>query len=1063
MLLALSEGRPALPFFDLVRHTAMPGVGVRLDMGGGLDTSARDGLALTAESGLTPDVTIPLAKSGDLGYAREGRFVLDRNAIAFVDREIVGRYGCGVGLLADPSAILTRTLCAPGRVLAQVQDALAETGLPIQGWGCSFHADLSTLYDMMWVYMVSQGYPYAFSAAFAETFACREWLWPETPRHPALPPLFQHPLDGITRLRYLGDQPVRPTFSRDFHAWFARAPALGLELSLDFVAYTDVDGWHTMDRRGNQAHMDPGELCRTIRDAPRSARIACIIDPGDIAHAENDRGGPHADEIWCRGVRVLPYPYDRYLAVNSDADHTTPGQFEKMAECVCGQHGLPLAASAFLMSRTDGCLAWQRRGPAPATEKETTFERLARWASRGLLDTIHGLVLSCDTIRWQPIVPSAEGDPVFEPELPFCPDGYDGLLVSVDRAGEAVPELELKTADGVSVSLSPSLPQRGEGGCHFFFPTDGLEPGGAPWRQATVRGLTPGVRVTSLQTALGTRLRVQQLLDTMRQASISAPVMTWHGGGEGVKRFGACLTAEAAHAFPDEAVFALDRPGTPYHLLDLFRDFGVRFFNLKGAFLTSSLVHIDSLIETHALPSGETVCAFRRFSSNRHQADGLPDRWMYGKQAASGQAFPTAVEDALERLHWTAPGHGGILYTHLGHKAGNQVSARLGWPEEAYGVWERLASFMHDIDTGNPVPFRLWVATASEVLAYAAVRKGLADAIECEDDTVRITSWDDPDLGCHIPDAKTFGTAWLHGVTLAVRKPERVRVLVDGQPLVHYTVNPRDSTGTPSITLVDGRRQRCLLPDPDRAPEVLSVEERPSENGEAPATMLVPPTVGETEIPLPPVSLWNATHWTFEILVPRQATAWKLGFRTDTGYWYDAGTTEPLCWAVPGLEAGAWQQVTLALNPALWTAGCGGRGTLPPPTGNVVAVRARTVSDRGEAPVRFRGIRLLLPRPPAATPKGGGSLAGTVRRCGTGEPVQGRTIRAEIDGQIHTATTDARGVYVFSGLPARRARLRIEEEGSATFVRGPVAFMTCDQWDWDIFIQRETPRAPSPA
>lgn len=455
---------------------------------------------------------------------------------------------------------------------------------------------------------------------------------------------------------------------------------------------------------------------------------------------------------------------------------------------------------------------------------------------------------------------------------------------------------------------------------------------------------------------------------------------------------------------------------------------GVYFFNPLDLLFRPELVEIESLLEPQLGQDGTPYYAFARYFHQEGDDPGATG-WLHGKHGATSQALGSVLQEILRRMYWRPAGAGGIVYTHLGDRVGNQLAPRLGWSEELHTAWETVAEYVCARDRIDRVPFRVWFASPSSVLAFAAVMRGLAQNLSVDGDEVRITSWHDENLSGEIPDAARFGSSWLHGVTVYVADPSRARVWVDGVELAHFTRNPGDATGRPSITLVDATGALALLPA------------SPSERADAQGSreiLLGDRGVRESELAVANVPLRHATHWTFRIRAEAGAAGW-IDLVTDDGRVYRAATSGDAHWPLETSPDGEWRTHTLPL--------ADGAG-VDRPRGRVTALRFGRI---GGGSVAFSGLSVLRPRP--CQPLGlDRILAGRVTDLTSGRPRGGVRLRVHGRGRSLETRTNAEGFYLFRGLPADRvARVEVEGGGvTAHYLRGRDAYLACDQWDFDV-------------
>jgi hypothetical protein len=1026
-VLAASGRRGARPYHELAADAPCAGVGVRVDLSRGVTRSAEGLLDLCASAGLRPWVLVPAAAAGDLGYAREGRLVPDSRGIEAL-LVLAGR-AAGLGLLADPTACIHRFSTSPFAVWRTLAATLSAAGSPLSGIGCSFHDRLPASADMVWAYRVAGRLERAdhWHLLSHIPFSCREWLSEKDPE-----PLFARPLDGVERLSvWIEDSP--PAFCRGMGVVSQVRVRRRLQLEFDAVAHTDREGWVLLRRGGEARSASTAEVVDAIEAARPPARIGLVLDPADVRWPA---GRLASVESSAAPLRPLPYPFHHFLSISSDIDWSTHEQFQAVVETLCDVRGLTFAGSAYGLSRNPAWPAWEEVALAVGDRAGV----VAGWAGQGLLDTIHGIAHSFD-----PVVVAADlqvdGSAMIRLDAPLDLRGYDGLLATVP-AGEQPPYLVLHSDPHVELRADGRYEEEDRRTAYLYV---FAQPALAPRALQSIEVRAAGrVHVHALETVLGTTVRVGRLMEALRALAIVPPVYTAHGGAEGTLEFAALPDGTWAGSRPAQLRHALDRADSPYGSLAVLRDAGVRFFSLVGQPFPGELYDLATAVFEHEPVVGPRLAAFPRLLPTRYANSGQPPRWSYGKDLANTQSLATNLDDILQRLHWAEPGQGGVLYTHLGHRVGNQSSPRLGWNEEMLAAWDRLAEFVHARDDEDPVPFRLWFAPSSTVLTFAWMMRRLPAHLRVVGNDVMIESWWDPVLGTRVADPAGQGPAWLHGITVRVPDEDAARVTLDGVDLPLLTRNGADRMGGPSVTIVDDTARRPLIPD--EAAEV----------GQG-VRLLVPKVGGTTElhiqvdagdrewtIPIAPVRLRNATHWTFEVLGPAETVAWAIGFRSGDDVWHDAGTARCVTWTLHDRRAGGWTRYTLAFATARgWSR----------PRGCATAVRVRASGQRGE--LAFRDLCVVLPRGPRR-PAGERVVGGTVIDAVTRRPAAGVEVVAAVrGGAVHRAEpTSGSGRYHIGGLPdGSRCRLDVTTPGRLVVApRLRTAHLTCDQWDWDLTV-----------
>ena len=1018
-LASLRHGR----FVDVARRHGMPGVGVRLDLSRGFDSTAEQTLTLLASSGCAVDVMVPLARTLDLGYAREGRLILDPTSVALLD-EVRRGFAVEFGFLADPCAIIGRVLNTPVVTWRETARALASAGIPIRALGAPLGTSLPDVLDLLWVYRAAG---LLFNTNYLRDFAAfgyesREFLFE---RLDTADPVFSSPVDGIARAGFTLAT-SRPKYCRALQVTTAAVPRRHLELSIDWLIHTDHPGWRIVSRDGTtDEHVSTGRVIDLLEGASADSRIGLVVDP---AHIRSDDSPVRPRHVEGTAVRLLPYPYDHFLSVSSDIDWATHDHLEETVAHVCDEMALPFANSAYLHSAD---VRWPSWSEVTAMENRGDGS-VRRLAGAGALDTIHGLNYSFDTVYFLTSPPAHPvSDVAFD--LPVAVDlrSHDGIMVTT---GEDAADLQV-TLRGGGTEWHLGTPRRmRDESCGLSYAL--FDFGTTRSSLSAVSGIAlVSARLLALHdvhTFIDAPAIARRTADAMRAARITAPVFTAHGGAEGTRRFGSCVSSEWAGEYPDETRLAMDRRDGPFYALDAVRRGGVRFLNPAGPYFSISVVeNIRTILRTECAQDGTTVYTFARFFSRRFDETGDSDLWTYGKHGATAQGLAATFEDVLQQLNRSASGSGTIIYTHLGHKAGNQLAGGLGWNAELRCAWDRIAEYHFGRDRDDPVPFRVWVAPPAAVLSFAALLRGISGHIDIRANRVDIRSWRDEVLACDIPAPSAFGGSWLHGLTIALPDPWAARAFVDGIEWTHYTANDGDGED-PSITLVDANQKLQLFHAADGG---LSGDVVLEETGGFDPIRLAAGGGRPHSVAVRPVSLRNVTHWTFEVDTDASDDSWRVGFVTDRGDRYEAGGGPGLAWTVSPSAARHWRRITLAL------AACAGATR---PAGRVTAVELYA-----DSALRVRDVALIRPKPTAPRPVER-VLSGIVRSRVDGRPRAGvRVVCCTPSGGFETET-NRRGEYLFTNVPDG-ARCRVAVDGGDGAGRGGTAVhMTADYYDWDL-------------
>lgn len=186
------------------------------------------------------------------------------------------------------------------------------------------------------------------------------------------------------------------------------------------------------------------------------------------------------------------------------------------------------------------------------------------------------------------------------------------------------------------------------------------------------------------------------------------------------------------------------------------------------------------------------------------------------------------------------------------------------------------------------------------------------------------------------------------------------------------------------------------------------------------------------------------THWA--VTLSSMEEQLEVALRDSRGVWYSAGNYAAAAqswW----LQAGAagWSNHVLALA---------NRRPSPEghPRGTITGVRIRMTGDGTARRIRLRNLLLLRPHPVMSPRKRPRILAGTV--TGGLLPLTSATVVAESREGRWTAPVNEQATFEIRNLPhGDPVRCKLIADGREyCSIRGAVAVMTCDQWDWDFRI-----------
>ena len=434
-------------------------------------------------------------------------------------------------------------------------------------------------------------------------------------------------------------------------------------------------------------HREEITLDYQVQALPAPNPAMPVTQPGHVADLDLAHGD---QEI---SIRPLPWPYRNYLAINSDIDWTTEQQLRELNRIVTADGGSGWGGSAFFSSESS---EWVSLSGSPDTVADcaASIDTLHTWS-----DTIEVLRLapSESSNRWV-----AKGHGRFR-----C------LVVWLDAASSDVQadwtELEQEWAD---MSVSPVAAKNGKHAVVFSFG----KPVDMPTGERVVRFAVTGANVTECFLCSLDPVAIRRQVAEYRQDAPRPSLFSFHGGGTLVREIAALRVGLVKDRQPDLWACDLDDPGSPFYLVPELQKLGIRYLNPRGGFLTKNLTPIDELLSPLTLDDGSQFLTFRRFLTKRHEELGLPALWRQEKSAAHPDALEFILSDLLQRFAHSEPGTGAIVYTHLGHKWGNQLTDGLAWPHH-FRVWLDEVARLREQEAS------VWFASAREILRFADMRR----------------------------------------------------------------------------------------------------------------------------------------------------------------------------------------------------------------------------------------------------------------------------------------------------------------------------------------------------
>ena len=313
---------------------------------------------------------------------------------------------------------------------------------------------------------------------------------------------------------------------------------------------------------------------------------------------------------------------------------------------------------------------------------------------------------------------------------------------------------------------------------------------------------------------------IAEQMDLFNALNIRLNTYTSHGGGYNIGLYRADVL-EAA----DKRGMA-DCPDNPYFALDLFAEFGLRFYNTANNTSRRSPVRLSEFLLPKTLNNGDTVYDFHRFNHVPTDSNGKLDFSvfeMFGKVQNPSMANFAGwqIVSLIEHIK-AADGVdiGGVIYTHLLSKSKDDPNRRDRsfnglFNQETSEALLRLTSSYYGLsggqDVGKPDP-RIFVAPQAALLRYAQVSAGLTDAASYDvaENTVHVSNWNDGVTKEILPRDIGGGNA-LRFATFYVRDAATARLLVDGVEHTALIRNGPDTSGRQSITVADAGSPTVIL------------------------------------------------------------------------------------------------------------------------------------------------------------------------------------------------------------------------------------------------------------
>lgn len=556
-------------------------------------------------------------------------------------------------------------------------------------------------------------------------------------------------------------------------------------------------------------------------------------------------------------VRALPYPFAHAVGVSADADMSSLRTVEMFERLITRKYALNLGQSLFFhgfgtgVDGRPGAMMFADDTPVPVRidaqlpdESLRTDQKLLRLMYGGTFDFVHSfsddasLPVALVEELAATIGPEGSGSAAHEVKRSrqrvLNPSTGVHFVVDCDPGVRWV-QLELEDQAGRRYDLDPFDGGPARGRRHvtrhwsrivtayperrtFEHRSDAcvrvrLSVEGAPGARARLVGL----RMLSID-----RTMVKRQLEVLRSLKLTPWICIRHGGFTGQSGHSVKLppskggTLERSRSFhyvlsPDdemdcEQVWSGDDAATPFYHVDLLKNLlGVEVLDTFSSGIEVP-GELRQLIAVEPTLDGTPFYRLQRISPKVVALEklklGLP-----GVSNDAVHSMGALVELALSRMR-AAPAQAVILYTHYNGfvcpKAPVAPTPEFPCHPNAIKGFELLHLRHYDPFGDVAASDRVWVTKLPPLMRFALVRGQIEKhaRIDFESSRVDITSWRDDVLGRVLP-APGLGCGELHGQTFYVRDSATARVTLDGQPLTCVKRNPPDSSGRPSVTLID--------------------------------------------------------------------------------------------------------------------------------------------------------------------------------------------------------------------------------------------------------------------
>jgi len=791
-------------------------------------------------------------------------------------------------------------------------------------------------------------------------------------------------------------------------------------------------------------------------------------------------GSPSAPQAIAAQLRPLPYPFERYLTINSDCDgsvHDLIGAAVALNTVVREEYGLPICDSFFgkwlYECGLDGLHEpHSARGLDGEFDARRFFERCGEWVRgfhRGWFDTVHGWAYNMSVRVAPDIGTDADGLVVaFSAPPPWEEAAVPRYLALHCEAGDLRDVSRIALARDGAVLWSWEAPSQ--------LAMDGAMADGSrllplPLAAARAAELAGGdlalvvdfspdagssLRLTHIALVTEARHDLATQLDALCTRNLAVANFSSHAGGL------VFAIPQGQRAQLPAAAYYSDEPVSAHYCVDLFTAQG---FQTIQTFAQTSGYEVKSLADLtyeRVLHDSTRVYDYHRYLCIPRDPKGAFDLSPFEVDgtAMNPSWADTAAMQIRYGLEQSATGSwlGAVIYTHLNYAAPTHpfmregISARTMCNEALRAALGDLADRYFGLGSRHAPAERVFVAPSSVLVRMSAVSARIGERVtyDATSNTVNVSAVDDPVWGRRVP-CEADAARDLHGLTFYVDDAHTATLAVDGRAVEGLVRSPADASGRQSITVIDQAAQVTVLGRvASRARELVAdcdgvAWEIGGSDTEAGHRVRLDGAAGRVELTGPMPRLANRHYVAFEYTKSGSALRYAVTLVMEDGDelgWTETGAPAPASM----LECPAWAATgrRIEILP-LWRL-CPAAALSAPPTSRIACVRIAVHGDPGDV---LSVHRLALLRDDGK--RGGRTRCFLGGSTGTRAPVE---IVAQTDTAEHRAEILENGFYTFSEPVPRGSIVRLEGRLASGAIIAPLTGhwheVVDDDWDIDF-------------